>query len=132
VAQAFDWAAGDYRLFLTVLDTVQGITAHSSTRRLFSENQRLALIARDGGCTFPNCPMPAHWCETDHLIDYADSHSTTLDEADLACDYDNRVRKKEGWRPVHRAGRIAWIPPPWIDPEQKPQYNNLHRTDDLR
>jgi hypothetical protein len=130
--QAFEWAAGDYRLFVAVLDTVTGITAHSSTRRLFSENQRLALIARDGGCTFPNCPTPAHWCQTDHLLDYQHTGHTTLAEADLSCPYDNRMRKAEGWRPAHINGRIAWIPPPWIDPEQKPQYNNLHRPDDPR
>jgi hypothetical protein len=125
----FDWAAGDYRLFLTVQDTVQGVVAYSSSRRLFSENQRLALIARDRGCTFPDCPMPPPWCEVDHTIDHAAGGPTDLDHGVLACDYDNRERKKQGWRSIIINGRAAWIPPRWIDPEQKPRYNLLHNTD---
>ncbi len=126
------WAGGDYRLLLAVLDTVQGVTHYSSTRRLFSENQRLVRHAIDGGCTFPDCPTPALWCEVDHTIDYAESGTTDVRLAGLACDYDNRERKKQGWRPVHIQGRVAWIPPRWIDPEQTPRFNNLHRPDDLR
>jgi hypothetical protein len=129
VRDVFDWATGDYRLFLTVLDTIQGVTAYSSTRRLFSENQRLALIARDQGCTFPDCPMPAPWCEIDHSIDHAHGGPTTVTNGALLCDYDNRHRKKQGWQPTHINARVAWTPPTWIDPHQQPRYNLLHNTD---
>ncbi len=132
VSDVFDWARGDYRLFVAVLDTVKGVTHYSSSRRLFTENQRLVRHAVDGGCTFPDCPAPPLWCEMDHSIDYADNHTTDVTLAGLACDYDNRERKKQGWRPRHIDGRVAWIPPPWIDPSQVPRYNNLHRPDDPR
>lgn len=132
VRDVLDWAGGDYRLFLTVLDTVKGVTAYSSTRRLFTENQRLVRHAVDGGCTFPDCPMPAMWCEIDHTLDYAETGTSDIRLAGMACDYDNRERKKQGWTPKHINGRVAWIPPPWIDPEQRPRFNNLHRPDDLR
>lgn len=129
VADLFDWAGGDYRLFLTVLDTVKGITHHSSTRRLFTENQRLARHAVDGGCTFPDCPMPPLWCEIDHDIDFAAGGPTDITNAALACDHHNRTAKSHGWRPRHINGRVAWIPPRWIDPDRQPRYNLLHNTD---
>jgi hypothetical protein len=115
-----------------VIDKIKGITAYSSSQRLFTEGQRLARAAIDGGCTFPDCPMPAPWCEMDHHIDYAAGGPTRVDHGGLACDHDNRERKKQGWKPIRINGRVAWIPPKWIDPSQKPQYNNLHRPDDLR
>jgi hypothetical protein len=128
-SEAFNWAAGDYRLMTVVIDKINGITAYSSIHRLFTEAQRLARAAIDGGCTFPRCPVPANWCEMDHLIDYAEGGPTTVANAGLACHYENRERKKQGWKPVHINGRVAWIPPKWIDPEQKPQYNYLHNPD---
>ena len=110
-----------------VLDKIKGITGYSSSHRLFTEGQRLALHALDGGCTFPTCPVPAAWCQIDHTIDYAQGGPTSVDHGVLACRYDNNERKKQGWRSTRINGRAAWIPPKWIDPEQKPQYNNLHR-----
>ena len=126
-ATAFGWAAGDYRLLAVVIDKIKGITGYSSSHRLFTEQQRLALQAVDGGCTFPTCPVPAAWCQIDHTIDYAQGGPTSVDHGVLACRYDNNERKKQGWRSTRINGRAAWIPPKWIDPEQKPRYNNLHR-----
>jgi hypothetical protein len=129
VRDLFRWAGGDYRLLLAVLDTVNGVTHYSSTRRLFSENQRLIRHALDGGCTFPNCPTPALWCEIDHTIDHAAGGPTSIRNAALACDHHNRLAKQQGWTPQHTGTRVAWIPPRWIDPQQKPRYNHLHTTD---
>jgi hypothetical protein len=71
--------------------------------------------------------MPAPWCEIDHVIDHAHGGPTRVDSGVLACRYDNNDRKKQGWRSARINGRAAWIPPPWIDPAQKPRYNHLHR-----
>ena len=70
--------------------------------------------------------MPAHWCEIDHVIDHAQGGPTSLDNAALVCRYHNLHAKQQGWQPVHLNGRVAWTPPKWIDPEQKPRYNLLH------
>lgn len=129
VRDVFTWAGGDYRLFLTVLDTIHEVSHYSATRRLFSENQRLARHAIDRGCTFPDCPMPALWCEIDHSIDHSAGGPTSVTNAALACDYHNRTAKAQGWRPEHINGRVAWTPPRWIDPHQQPRYNHLHNTD---
>lgn len=42
------------------------------SRRLASEHQTLALIARDRGCTFPGCTMPPEWSERHHITAWAD------------------------------------------------------------
>ncbi|MCP8999573.1 13E12 repeat family protein [Pseudarthrobacter sp. RMG13] len=44
--------------------------------RLFTAAQRLALTARDQGCTFPNCTIPAPWCEAHHIT-YWSHHGPT-------------------------------------------------------
>jgi hypothetical protein len=65
VPEAMRMTGGEYRLMNVVLDKTKGITAYSSTARLFPEGARLAMIAADGGCSFPNCPAPPAWCEID-------------------------------------------------------------------
>jgi hypothetical protein len=119
----------EYRLMNVVIDKTRGITAYSSTARLHTEAQRLARAALDGGCTFPNCSAPPGWCEMDHIIDWARSHLTRIDLAALACRYHNNDAKKQGWRNQMINGRVAWIPPKWIDPDQTPRYNHLHNTE---
>jgi hypothetical protein len=128
VPEAMRMAANEYRLMNVVLDKTKGITAYSSLQRLHTEQQRLALAAVDGGCTFPDCSTPAPWCEIDHVIDHAHGGPTRVDLAVLACRYDNNNRKHQGWRSTRINGRAAWIPPKWIDPAQKPRYNHLHDT----
>jgi hypothetical protein len=65
----------------------------------------------------------------DHIIDWARSHLTRIDLAALACRYHNKDAKKQGWRNQMINGRVAWIPPKWIDPDQTPRYNHLHNTE---
>ncbi len=130
-SEALRWAGGDYRLMAMVIDKIKGITAYSSIQRLFTEQQRLVLAAVDGGCTFPNCPMPAACCEIDHSIDHAKGGLTRVDYGLLACHHHNVDAKRQGWQSTRINGRAAWIPPPWIDPEQKPRYNQLHNPEPL-
>jgi hypothetical protein len=125
--EALRWAAGDLRVLAVVLDKIKGITGYSSAHRLFTENQRLAMGARDGGCTFPNCPTPPGICEIHHLIEFARGGPTTVENGALVCPHDHHHRVAQGWSARLVEGRIAWIPPRWIDRDQKPQYNELHR-----
>ena len=59
------WAGADTRLILTLLDKTKAVTAYSTGHRIFTEQQRLAIIARDRGCTFPGCDAGPQWCEMD-------------------------------------------------------------------
>jgi hypothetical protein len=129
VPEAMRMTGNEYRLMNVVIDKTKGITAYSSIQRLHTEQQRLARGAVDGGCTFPNCNAPPGWCEIDHVIDWATGGITRVDLAVLACRYHNNDAKKQGWRSALINGRAAWIPPRWVDPEQRPRYNHVHDTE---
>jgi hypothetical protein len=131
VPEAMRITAGEYRLMNVVIDRTRGITAYSSTARLFPEGARLAMFAFDGGCTFPQCNAEPAGCEIDHVIDWAEFGITRVDLGVPACHPHNDLAKKQGWRSTRINGRAAWIPPPWIDPEQRPRYNHQHDTDRL-
>jgi hypothetical protein len=126
-SEAIRWAGGDLKLLAVVIDKLQGVTHYSDSHRLFTEHQRLILNARDGGCTFPHCTAPPGWTQVHHLRDYTNHPHTSVHDGVLVCGHDHRERIREGWTATLINGRAAWTPPPWIDPNQKPQYNNTHR-----
>ena len=67
------------------------------SQRLATRAQRLALIARDGGCCFPGCDRPAAWCEAHHVIPWLDGGPTDIDNLCLLCRYHHREFERRGW-----------------------------------
>ncbi len=55
------------------------------TQYPFPAKVRTAIITRDGGCTYPGCGAPAPWCDTHHLIKFADGGSTSVTNGALLC-----------------------------------------------
>ncbi|MHA3838126.1 DUF222 domain-containing protein [Terrabacter sp. AAH1] len=53
--------------------------------RLFTYSQRLALIARDRGCSFTGCTVPATWCEAHHVVPWHRGGRTDLANGALLC-----------------------------------------------
>ncbi|MFM6849635.1 MAG: DUF222 domain-containing protein [Terrabacter sp.] len=53
--------------------------------RLFTYSQRLALIARDRGCSFTGCTVPATWCDAHHVLPWQRGGKTDLTNAALLC-----------------------------------------------
>jgi len=87
-----------------------------------------ALVVRDGGCTFPGCTRPWSWCEAHHVIHWCDHGPTKLDNLTLLCAHHHRVVHHDGWRLQFGPDRRPeYVPPPWIDPEQRPRRNNYWR-----
>jgi Domain of unknown function (DUF222)/HNH endonuclease len=123
---AFTTAGGDYRVLAVALSTLKGVEAYSATHRTFTENQRLALHALDGGCTFPHCTAPPGWCQVHHLKPWSQGGATSLDNATLVCSYDHTHRIAQGWSATRINGRTAWTPPTWIDPTRTPRDNHHH------
>ena len=39
--------------------------------RIFPPHIRKALTARDRGCAFPGCTIPAPWCEAHHIVEWS-------------------------------------------------------------
>jgi hypothetical protein len=95
--------------------------------RLFTPTQRLALTARDQGCTFPNCTVPAPWCEAHHITYWSHGGTTTPDNGALLCTHHHHLIHKEQWTIQTIHGTPWYIPPPHIDPKQKPQQNHYFK-----
>ncbi|MFT3662162.1 MAG: DUF222 domain-containing protein [Gordonia sp. (in: high G+C Gram-positive bacteria)] len=104
--------------------------------RLASRAQRLALFARDRGCTAPGCTHPFSRTQAHHMPDWADGGPTDIDRLGAACGRHNRWNGKNpgrwesmvlgddaganagrvGWRPAGREG--PWIVNPLFHPEK--------------
>lgn len=95
--------------------------------RLFTPAQRNALTARDQGCAFPNCTIPAPWCEAHHITYWSHGGPTTTANGVLLCSHHHHLIHKEQWTITTTHGTPAFIPPPHIDPAQKPQQNHYFK-----
>ena len=118
--------AGDAQLQTVVLSKVGAIEAYSSAQRLFTAAQRLAMAVRDGGCSVPGCTVPAAWCQAHHIVEYIRDGPTTVSNGTLVCGDHHRYFEQRGWRCTMIDGAPHWIPPPWIDPAQRPRRNTAH------
>ncbi len=123
---ALRWGGADQRISAVRVTSEGVVTGHTDIRRAFTENQRLAILARDGGCTFPACDRPGAWTEIHHIIPFKDGGPTTIDNGAMICGYHHRNFEKLGWHCITHHGRPAWIPPPHIDPDRQPRRNPLH------
>ena len=54
-------------------------------RRLVTKGLRMALIARDKGCTWPGCSIPAQWCDAHHVVPWFRGGRTSLLNGALLC-----------------------------------------------
>jgi hypothetical protein len=96
--------------------------------RTVTAGQWAALVVRDRGCAFPGCTRPAEWCIAHHIVHWADGGRTDLDNLVLLCGYHHRVVHHGGWQVAIAADRRPqFLPPHWIDPDQKPRRNNRPR-----
>jgi hypothetical protein len=117
--------AGDARIMPVVLTKTREITAYGEAHRIFTEGQRLAMIARDQGCSFPGCTVGPAWCQA-HITDFAISRRTSVDDGTLLCGYHHREHPNLGWTGHMLNGTPHWTPPHWIDPDQTPRRNRIH------
>lgn len=102
------------------------IAGMSSLQRTFTERQRLALIARDRGCSFPGCDRPPQWCQAHHVIAWQDGGSTSIDNGTLLCGHHHRSFERLGWACQMSDGTPQWFPPTWLDPQRQPRTNHAH------
>lgn len=96
------------------------------SRRLFSRAQRLALGERDGGCA--SCGRNIAYVEAHHL-DWWHRHRgrSDLDNGVLLCSHCHHQVHRDGWR-IRADRREVWfVPPPHLDPEQRPRLGGRAR-----
>ncbi|WP_160666333.1 HNH endonuclease [Pseudarthrobacter sp. ATCC 49987] len=99
--------------------------------RVFPPHIRKALSARDGGCAFPGCTIPAPWCEAHHITYWSRGGTTGTDNGVLLCSHHHHVIHKEHWTIQVHTGIPWFIPPPHLDPRQKPRRNHYFRPANL-
>ena len=113
--------------YLAVFDDHTGQPLYlGRAARTASTAQRLALFARDRGCTRPNCTAPASRSQAHHITNWRDGGLTNVDTMTLACGRDNRLADTGGWSTTMGPdGRTHWTPPPLLDVGQ-PRTNHYH------
>ncbi|MEW1820856.1 DUF222 domain-containing protein [Arthrobacter sp. NPDC080031] len=90
------------------------------TTRVFPPHIRKAIIARDQGCAFPDCTIPAPWCEAHHITYWSGGGTTSTDNGTLLCSHHHHVIHKEHWTITTKSGMPWFTPPPHVDPRQTP------------
>jgi len=116
--------ADEAEIWPTIINQDGVPLALGRTQRLASRGQTMALITRDAGCSFPGCTHPPSWCDRHHILDWILGGLTDLDNLSLLCRYHHTHFLQKGWTcRMNTHGLPEWIPPWWIDQQQRPQIN---------
>ena len=124
------WMANNADIIPTVLAASGAVLDLGRSRRIASRTQTLALIARDKGCSFPGCAHPPQYCERHHIREWIDGGLTNLNNLTLVCAYHHHNFLARGWTcRINTDGIPEWIPPKWVDQDQKPMINTRIQAD---
>jgi hypothetical protein len=104
--------ADEADIWPTIIDKHDVPLAMGRKRRIASRGQTMALIAREGGCSFPGCDHPPQWCDRHHILDWILGGRTDLDNLTLLCRYHHTHFLQKGWScRINTEGLPEWIPP---------------------
>nr|WP_274636756.1 HNH endonuclease signature motif containing protein [Microbacterium bovistercoris] len=77
-----------------------------------SKRQRLLLRVRDEHCRFPGCRRPAHKCDVDHTLAYAEGGQTCLCNLAHLCKRHHTLKHETDWVVIQLPGGILeWTAP---------------------
>ena len=100
---------------------------HGATVRTATNDQWRALIARDRGCI--GCGTEPSRCQAHHVVPYAQSRRTDIDNLVLVCWKCHHNIHDHNWQITHRNGKPALQPP---DPHAPPHPANGQHHHDAR
>lgn len=127
-ASALRRAAADAEIIPAVLGGDSEILDWGRSRRLFTSAQRLALVEREGGCSW--CNAPPAWCEAHHIRWWdRDAGPTDLSNAVLLCTRCHHRVHRDGWEIEVRDHVVRFIPPRALDPARAPRVGGRERFD---
>ncbi|MGY4856467.1 DUF222 domain-containing protein [Cryobacterium sp. AP23] len=87
--------------------------------RIFSQAQRIALAARDGGCMWGDCDKPPSRTEAHHLEQWLRDHGETdIRLGILLCPPHHLLLHNQGWQIFEHHGTYWLRPPAAVDPGQ--------------
>jgi Domain of unknown function (DUF222)/HNH endonuclease len=93
--------------------------------RTIPDGLRRAVAARDRGCAHPGCGRTPSRCEVHHAVPWEHGGPTTLSNLVMLCRGHHRQIHFTEWAVRIRDGLPEFIPPPWIDPAQRPRRRAL-------
>ena len=105
------WLDPEAKAILVLLSKTKGIVAYSDKHRLFTEQQRLAMFARDKGCSYWGCDSTFSWTQAHHVTDYKITRRTSVDDGALACTANHATFERMGWHSEMVGGYPHWVPP---------------------
>jgi hypothetical protein len=136
VKDALELAARSDKSLAVFANHSADVLYFARTKRTAQQGQRMALFAKDRGCTSPGCRNPASWTEIHHTKPWAVGGLTDIDVLVPACPPHHKMigPGEDQWQTVMLrdgpdAGRVAWTPPKYIDPDQHPRINRAHHVD---
>ena len=115
--------AGDAGVIPQVLGGPSEILDQGRNVRMFTRAQRLALLERDGGCA--KCHAPPEHCEAHHIAWWEHGGRSDLNNGVMLCTRCHHDIHRQGWGIRIRNGAVEFIPPPHIDPLQRPRSGGL-------
>jgi hypothetical protein len=125
-ASALRQAAADAEVIPAVLGGASEVLDWGTARRLFTQAQRLALVERDGGCSW--CNAPPSWCEAHHIRWWErDAGPTDLSNGVLLCTRCHHRIHRDGWEIAVREGAVWFTPPRAVDPARAPRLGGRAR-----
>ena len=90
-------------LFAAIRTTSGAILKFGRNRRLASPLQRLALVVRDGGCTWAGCTVDYTRCDADHDPPWEQGGTTDLDHLRLMCRCGHHAHLHETGQNIRRS-----------------------------
>jgi len=99
---------GTWRYTITDPNTGRPLSTGTTRRRPTAAQQR-EVVARHRTCIFPGCRMPAHDCDLDHRIPWAEAGTTKTGDLGPLCRHDHGIRHAAGWTyKILPDGEIEW------------------------
>ncbi|AUZ88457.1 HNH endonuclease [Arthrobacter agilis] len=99
-------------------------------QRLFPPHLRRGLVARDKGCAFPDCSIPATWCEAHHIAPWATGGTTSISQGVLLCSRHHHVVHEGKWTVESKHGIPWFTPPTYVDPGRTPRRNRYWQVEE--
>ena len=118
--------AGEAMVVPVVVDDAGAPLHVGRSRRFATTAQTYALIARDKGCSFPECDHPPPWTQRHHIRAWLDGGPTDIDNLTLLCPYHHANFAALGWECLLIDRVVHWVPPAAIDPQRRPIRNVTH------
>ncbi|GAB2507913.1 HNH endonuclease signature motif containing protein [Paramicrobacterium agarici] len=91
-----------------------------TTQRAFTPQQKLAIAARDETCAWPECDIPADWCEVHHAVPWSMGGKTNIDNGLLLCSAHHHMLHAQNWHIYMRDGIPYLTPPPFMTRSNQP------------